>query len=121
MADSILIAEDYPDARSFMVAILEMHGFHVIEAANGSEAVELACRHRPDLILMDISMPVMDGIQATKVIRSSESGISRTPIIVITAFDDEVSRKAIDAGCNEVIPKPIAIEKLEQTMQKYLH
>lgn len=121
MPHIVLIVEDQKDAREFMVLYLNLLGYEVYEAVNGSEAVQAAGSHRPDLILMDISMPVMDGLQATKIIRKSGIGISDTPILAVTAFGEDCRSDALKAGCNEVIAKPIDFDKFESSIQKYLH
>lgn len=120
MSYIVLIAEDYDDTRDYMVFILRASGFRVYEAVNGSEAVKAVDAHRPDLILMDISMPVMDGLEATRIIRASGTDISQIPIIAVTAFDASYYEKAVTAGCNEVLAKPIDFDELESVIQKYL-
>lgn len=116
----ILIVEDYEDTRELMKFLLEADGYEVIEAADGNQAVAQFETAHPDLILMDISMPEMDGIEATRLIRASGDGITETPIIVVTAFDEDIQQKALAAGCNEVIPKPIVLNELEDVVKKYL-
>lgn len=120
MPKIILIAEDYDDVREFMIFILHSRGFQVYAAENGQEAVKIAEKNLPDLILMDISMPVMDGLQATRLIRASEEKISQVPIIAVTAFDKSYREKALAAGCNQVISKPVDFDELDETIDKYL-
>lgn len=115
----VLIAEDFADIRKMMKILLGMYGYEVIEAADGSEAIERAVNSRPDLILMDISMPVLDGIQATKAIRNYD-GLSEVPIVAITAYGDTYSDQAQAAGCNEVIRKPLDLGQLKPLVQQYL-
>lgn len=115
----VLIAEDFVDIRKMMKILLGMYGYEVIEAADGSEAVERAVSSRPDLILMDIAMPVLDGIQATKAIRNCD-GLSDVPIVAITAYVDTYSDQAHVAGCNEVIRKPLDLGQLKPLVQQYL-
>src|SRR5215204_470281 len=100
MGRTILIVEDYEDTRLFMKLLLESYGYEVIEAADGSEAVESLKAHLPDLVLMDISMPVMDGITATRTIRGFENG-GNVPIIAVTAYGRVLHRKVLDAGCDD--------------------
>ena len=120
MGNIILIAEDYDDARAFMLFFLKLYGFVVYEATNGEEAIELAKKYQPDLILMDISMPVMDGLTATEIIRASKEMISKTPIVAITAFKEPYIQKAIEVGCNTVLSKPVDFKQLELVVKKYL-
>jgi|SRR5688500_6579249 len=115
----VLIVEDYEDTRSFMKIILESYGYEVIEAANGLEAIESLKHHFPDLILMDISMPIMDGLAATKKIRKFKQA-TEIPIIAVTAHGNYLYEKAIEAGCNDLISKPIDLDSLEPVLQQYL-
>ena len=119
MGRTILIVEDYEDTRQFMKFLLEGYGYEVLEAADGSEAVEALKCNCPDLILMDISMPVMDGIAATKAIRNFKAG-AEIPIIAVTAHSRELEQKVLDAGCNELIEKPIDFEAFETVLHQYL-
>ena len=120
MSKIILIAEDYDDARSYMVLLMESYGYEVYEAANGQEAIELAKEHHPNLILMDISMPLMDGLTATQIIRKSVEDISTVPIIAITAFGENLTEKALKAGCNYLITKPVDFDTLQPIIEKYI-
>lgn len=119
MNRKILIVEDYEDSRQFMKFIFEDYGYEVIEAADGLQAVETIKNEFPDLILMDISMPVMDGLTATKKIRKFKHG-AEIPIIAITAHGKRFYEKAIAAGCNDLIEKPVDFDSLEQVLQRYL-
>lgn len=104
----ILVVEDNLDNRRILVYRLKRMGdFQIIEASNGREAVAMVDRERPDLIFMDLKMPVMDGWEATRRIRQREQG-SRIPIIALTAqamVGDE--QKALAAGCDDYVAKPI--------------
>lgn len=119
MKNIILIAEDYEDARAYMVIILKSYGFEVYEAENGKQALEIAKTYHPHLILMDISMPVMDGLEATRLIRESGGDISQVPIVAVTAFGDSYQSKALAAGCNEVVAKPIDFDEFDAVLNKY--
>jgi CheY-like chemotaxis protein len=119
MSRTILIVEDYDDSRQFMILIFESYGYKVIEATDGLEAVETIKHHFPDLILMDVSMPVMDGLTATKTIRKIKQG-AKIPIIAVTAHGKEFYEKAIEAGCNDLIEKPIDFDLLESVLTQYL-
>lgn len=119
MPRRILVVEDYEDTRQFMKFILESYGYRVTEAADGLEAVESIKHEFPDLILMDISMPVMDGLTATKNIRKFKQCVD-TPIIAVTAHGRQFYEKAIAAGCNDLIEKPVDFNSLEVVLNQYL-
>jgi two-component system, cell cycle response regulator DivK len=100
---TILVVEDYEDTRLMLKKLLESKGYHVLEAINGQEAVEMAGRERPDLILMDLDLPVLDGIGATQRIRS-QTVLREVPIVAVTAYPMSFTRvKAFAKGCNEYI------------------
>ena len=115
---TILLAEDHLDSREAMRALLEAHGYRVVEAANGREAVERALEELPDLVLMDIMMPEMDGFEATRVLRSQE-GTSAVPIIAVTAMDG-AQRLSVQAGANDFIAKPIDTRGLMMKIRTWL-
>jgi CheY-like chemotaxis protein len=119
MQKTILVVEDYPDTRSFMKFILEDYGYEVIEAENGEKAVETVRYNTPDLILMDMSMPVMDGLTATKTIRRLD-GMARLPIIAVTAYGKSYYRQAMEAGCDDLINKPLDPDTLKPILNQYL-
>ena len=114
----VLIAEDKDDSRKLFRSMLEVYGYEVIEAENGADAVELALRHKPDVILMDIAMPVMDGMEAVRRIRKQE-GHDHLPIICITAYGDRYQDEAHNAGCDHVLPKPIDFRRLDPLLHQY--
>ena len=119
MSKKVLIVEDYEDTRTFMKFLLETSGYQVIEAADGIEAFDKFKNCHPDLILMDISLPVVDGLTATKAIRKSRDG-EKVPIIAVTAFGKAYYHKAIEAGCNDLIGKPLDFETFEPILNNYL-
>lgn len=115
---TILIAEDHLDSREALGALLEAFGFCVVTAVNGAEAVERAVALRPDLILMDIMMPELDGFEATRRLR----GLPETeaiPIITLTAMDG-AHALALDAGANDFLPKPINSGVLLKKVRSWL-
>ena len=113
----ILIAEDFEENRIALKLILKYTGFDVIEAEDGQQAIEAVRREEPDLVLMDITLPVIDGLQATREIRSDEK-FERLPIIVVSAHDNEdVRRQAAEAGGSEYISKPIELEELKKLIE----
>jgi len=106
----ILVVEDYPDTRTLLSSLLRSKGYMVIEAGDGKEGVRQANRVNPDLILMDLALPELDGVEATRQIRQRQSH-SQTPIFAVSAFaTSDVQQDALDAGCNEVFTKPLEIE-----------
>lgn len=119
MHKSVLIVEDYADTRAMMRFLLERSGYDVAEACDGFEAVAFVQAKIPDLILMDISMPNMDGLTATKTIRKL-NGCSAIPIIAVTAYGNSYYRQAIEAGCDDLINKPLDYEKLGPILRQYL-
>jgi CheY-like chemotaxis protein len=116
----ILIVEDEEDSRSILRWLLEQEGYEIVEAGDGQSAVEKALSARPDLILMDISLPRMDGLQAASEIRAALPDSSLV-IIAMSAYDKHEARdQAIHAGCNDYAPKPLDLERLEAIIKRYL-
>ena len=111
----ILLVEDTSDSREFMKRFLEMEGNEITEAVNGREAVECAQRDHPDLILMDLDLPVMNGLTATRHIKQLDSCVD-IPVIAITAYPRDLYDIAFDVGCQAVIGKPIDFTKLTQLL-----
>jgi two-component system cell cycle response regulator DivK len=109
---TVLVVEDYADSRFMMARLLEMSGFRVLEAADGREAVEIAERECPDVVLMDLQMPVLDGFTATSIIRRIES-TCRVPVIAVSAqsTEDYVSA-ARRVGCDHFVAKPVDFDLL---------
>ena len=121
-ADSltVLLVEDTEDNRFMMRRLLEMAGYQVVEAMNGEEAVKLAKSESPQLILMDLSLPVIDGLAATRLIRKLPHCES-TPIIAVSAHDtSDFQSEAIEAGCNSYVTKPIDFNDLEELIEQLL-
>jgi two-component system sensor histidine kinase TorS len=116
----ILIAEDFEENRIALKLILKHAGFEVIEAEDGRQAVEAVRREKPDLVLMDVTLPEIDGLQATREIRD-QAEFQRTPIIIVSAHDnEEIRRQAADAGGSGYISKPIEIEELKKLIESCL-
>ena len=117
---TVLLVEDTEDNRFMMRRLLEMSGYHVVEATNGEEAVKLAETESPGLILMDLSLPIIDGLAATRLIRKLPNG-ANTPIIAVSAHDtSDFLSEALQAGCNSYITKPIDFNELEQLIVREL-
>jgi CheY-like chemotaxis protein len=116
-AMKILLVEDTPDARELLRMLLEMDHHTVYEATNGIEAVEAVPQCRPELILMDLRMPIMDGYEATREIRRLRLG-RQIPIVAITADLNSVAcRRALDAGCDRCEAKPYDMPHLRTILE----
>jgi two-component system cell cycle response regulator DivK len=116
----VMVVEDFEDNRFMMRRLLEMSGYRVLEAINGEEAVELAHRERPQLILMDLSLPQLDGLAATRRIRQYDS-LRDVPIVAVSAHDTaDFHADALAAGCNDYVTKPIDFDQLEALLQRLL-
>ena len=117
----ILIVEDNPDNRTLLIDMLGAMEYETIEAVDGIEGVERAISEKPDLILMDLSLPHKDGWEATREIKAN-SGIGHIPVIALTAHamigDKE---RALEAGCDDYISKPINLVELSQKIKAFLN
>ena len=114
----VLVVEDFEDNRFMMRRLLEMSGYQVVEAVNGNQAVERAASDRPDIILMDLSLPQLDGLAATRRIRTQE-GSRRVPIVAVSAHDSaDFHAEALAAGCNEYVTKPIDFDQLVHLLDR---
>jgi CheY-like chemotaxis protein len=117
---TIMVVEDFEDNRFMMRRLLEMSGYQVLEAINGEEAVEIAKREHPHLILMDLSLPLLDGLAATRRIRQ-EAALRDVPIVAVSAHDTaDFHADALAAGCNDYVTKPIDFDQLEALLGKLL-
>jgi CheY-like chemotaxis protein len=119
MKKIVLIVEDQSDSRNFMKVLIESYGCEVIEATDGEEAVQLAHYGKPNLILMDISMPEMDGLTATKIIRETLDK-NKMPIIAVTAHGKALNKLLLEAGCNGIVDKPVDFNTLQLVIERYL-
>jgi len=114
----ILLVEDSEDNRLMMKRLLEMSGYDVSEAVNGEQAVQKAKNLDPDLILMDLSLPRIDGLAATRIIRAMPA-LERVPIVVVSAHDtSDFHAEALASGCNEYVTKPIDFGQLELLLKR---
>ena len=119
-APLVLIVDDYQDAREMYAEYLEFSGFRVAEARNGQEAVDQAFALRPDVILMDLSLPVMDGWEATRRLKS-DTRTHSIPVVALTGHAlDGHSREAQDAGCDAYVTKPCLPDALVREVQRVL-
>ena len=117
---TVLVVEDHPDALDMLTNILEFLGYTVIGAKHGVEGVEKALKEKPELIFMDILMPLMDGREATRKIRSNPEthGI---PILATTVLYKEPEIKScIEAGCNDCLIKPFSLQQLQGKIQHFI-
>jgi CheY-like chemotaxis protein len=115
-----LVVEDFEDSRFMMRRLLEMAGYDVLEASDGEQAVKMAVEARPVLILMDLSLPKLDGLAATRQIRQKK-GLKAVPIVAVSAHDSPESRtEALAAGCDEYVTKPIDFDHLNKLLQRFL-
>jgi CheY-like chemotaxis protein len=115
---TVLVVEDFEDNRFMMRRLLEMSGYRVVEAVNGKQAVEHAETEQPDIILMDLSLPQLDGLAATRQIRE-RGRLGKVPIVAVSAHDSaDFHAAALAAGCNEYVTKPIDFDQLVQLLDR---
>jgi two-component system cell cycle response regulator DivK len=116
----ILYVEDHPAQRDIMAQMLELSGYSVAVASDGVEGVDQARSWNPDLILMDLRMPRMDGFEAIKILRSDPS-TADIPIIAISAWASAKHKeRALEAGADEHFTKPVDLSRLIETINRYL-
>jgi signal transduction histidine kinase/DNA-binding response OmpR family regulator len=116
----VLVVEDEPINMLLISEVLRKMGIEVIKAGNGKEALVMVAVHAPDLVFMDINMPVMDGFTATSQIRSSTTGLNKLPIIALTAdAREEDKERCLESGMNDYISKPFKLEEIYAIINKY--
>ena len=119
-AKTILIVEDHKDSRDVLVALLQFSGYKITEAGNGLQALEKARSEKPDLIVMDLQLPGMMGIEAAKILKEDES-TAHIPIIAYTALLNEtLKEEALKMGMKSFLEKPASMELIKETIQKYI-
>jgi two-component system cell cycle response regulator DivK len=117
----ILVVDDNQDNRELVIKVLKSKGYQMMEAADGETALEQAIKQKPDLILMDISLPKIDGYEVTRRLKEQET-FKAVPIIALTAHAMKGDReKALEAGCDGYIPKPISVRELPDQIQTFLY
>ncbi len=120
MTKVILIVEDEPKNLTLLRDLLQVSGYLTIEATNGKQGVELAKSKKPDLILMDVQMPVMDGLEATRILKA-DTTTGNIPILALTSYamkgDEE---KILEVGCDGYLAKPFDIQELLKQVAEYL-
>jgi CheY-like chemotaxis protein len=115
---SVLIADDHEDTRLMLRTILELNRFYVFEAADGEEAVMLTERERPDLVLMDFSLPILDGLAALRLIRANQTTCN-VPIIFLSGHAEPAPQKAVrEAGCDDYLNKPIDLHQMVRLIER---
>jgi len=116
----ILVVEDQPDNRKIIRDVFAPTGYEIIEAENGEEALAAIAKARPDLILMDIQLPIMDGYTATRRIKA-DPALRSIPVIAVTSYAlSGEEKKAREAGCDDYIPKPYSPRELLAKVRQYL-
>jgi CheY-like chemotaxis protein len=117
---TILLVEDYPETRTMLRQWLERKGYRLVEAADGQEALDLAPLAHPDLILMDLRLPEMNGIAATRRLREHPE-LKDVPVVALSALDPAMFRDAaLTVGCVEYLTKPIDLDELEELLVRLL-
>jgi two-component system cell cycle response regulator DivK len=120
MPKKILIVEDNPQNMKVLMMALKPHGYILLQAADGQEALEMATRDNPDLIIMDIQLPKVSGLEAVKRLKQMPTS-NHIPIIAVTAYAMKGDReKAIEAGCDAYLPKPINTRELPRMVAQML-
>src|ERR1700720_2221001 len=120
MAKRILIVEDHKDSRDVLVALLQFSGYQITEAGTGLQALEKARSEKPDLIVMDLQLPGMMGIEAAKILKEDKS-TAHIPIIAYTALlNENLKEEALKVGMESFLEKPASMELIKQTIQKYI-
>ncbi|HKZ78510.1 MAG TPA: response regulator [Pyrinomonadaceae bacterium] len=120
-ARTILLVEDYQETRAMLRIWLERRGYRLVEAADGQEAVDLAPLAHPDLILMDLRLPELNGIAATRRLRQ-DATLQDVPVVALSALDPAMFREAaLSVGCVEYLTKPIDLDKLEDVLTRLLN
>jgi len=120
LSEKILIVEDNPQNMRLVEMTLRSHGYTMLEAADGEAALEVAARERPDLIIMDMQLPRLDGLEVTRRLRQMPE-FADVPIIAVTAYAMKGDRqKTAEAGCDAYLPKPINTRELPGIISKML-
>lgn len=117
---SVLLAEDSHDTRNMLKRAFELKGYEVFEAEDGQEALEMAQQHHPSLIVIDLNMPVLDGLEAVKNLREQEAPGEQVPIVAITAYDvPGMEDAALETGCNRYLRKPLDLDELDRALRSF--
>jgi CheY-like chemotaxis protein len=115
---TVLLAEDSEDTRIMLKRAFEMKGYLVYEAEDGQQALEMARQYRPSLMVVDLNMPVLDGLETIKHIREHEANGEQVPIVAITAYDVYgMEEAAFENGCNRYLSQPLDLEELDRALK----
>lgn len=115
-----MVVEDDADSRLMMKTLLEMKGYRIVEAGDGQQAIEVAERERPGMVIMDLQLPRLHGFALTRHFRQ-HAHLSDIPIVILSGHDPLYHRPlALAAGCNEYLNKPIDFDLLEKTLSRWL-
>ena len=115
---TVLLAEDSQDTRVMLKRAFELKGYRVFEAEDGQEALDIARSFRPSLIVVDLNMPVLDGLETVEKFRELEGPGEQIPIVAITAFDvPGMEDAALETGCNRYLRKPLDLEELDRALR----
>jgi two-component system, cell cycle response regulator DivK len=117
---TVLLAEDSQDTRFMLKRAFEIKGYRVFEAEDGQEALDIVKRFRPSLIVIDLNMPVLDGLETVKNLRQREVPGEQTPIVAITAYDvPGMEDAALETGCDRYLRKPLDLTELDRTLRSF--
>jgi CheY-like chemotaxis protein len=119
---TVLVVDDHADSRALFRRLMESLGYAVAEAVDGEAAVEAARVVWPDLILLDLNMPRMDGLEAAQRIRELRDECEGVVIVAVTAYDTYgIKEAALEAGCDAYLTKPVELDELEREISRLLH
>ena len=117
---TVLLAEDSQDTRIMLKRAFEMKGYQVFEAEDGQAALDMAKRFKPSLIVIDLNMPVLDGLETVKSLREREGSGEQTPIVAITAYDvPGMEDAALETGCDRYLRKPLDLTELDRALRSF--
>ncbi len=120
MSATVLVVEDNEDNRALVVKVLTRSGYRVLEAVSGEQALEVAGRDRPDLVLMDLNLQGMSGFDATRRLKD-DPDLSRVPVVALTAYAMVGDReRALEAGCDGYLSKPVDVRRLPEQVEDFL-
>ena len=118
LSPMVVVAEDSRDTRQMLRRALELKGYRVLEAQDGKEALELTQTYKPNLMLVDLNMPKLDGLETIKNVRMMKGAQDQVPIVAMTAFHVYgMKEAALEAGCNEYLIKPFDLEDLDKKLK----
>jgi CheY-like chemotaxis protein len=118
LSQTVLVAEDSKDTRLMLKRAFELKGYRVVEAANGQEALEITSQRCPNLIIVDLNMPKLDGLETIRRVRELKGSGKTVPIVAITAFDVYgMERAALEVGCDHYLSKPLDLHELDRVLK----